>query len=184
MPVYTSKKYGYSFRYKSGGGSTDTAGRPAYSSTRTSLAPASIEEMEEIAYSIETGTGGITTIDFWDDNLLASQTAHQIHTGSGFTLSYIMPYRGSIIATAVSGSANKTAGTASFDFFINGVNSGASCLLPDSTKYAYARFNKGQYGWSTGSYVDIRVTTDGSYAPATLDFEVVCYLALDQSEVQ
>lgn len=128
-------------------------------------------------------TGGISSLVFSDSNTAANSTAHQIDDIMGTQISIVLPFRGSIVAMGVSGSAAKSAGACRFDFYINGSASGAYIDVPNQ-QYSYQRFSKAQYGWIAGDIADVRVTTDGSYSPVTNDYEVVCYLALDQSEVQ
>lgn len=77
--------------------------------------------------------------------------------------------------------AAKTAGTATFIVYINGAATTADLEWTTGETHDLATFLAGEHPFDRGDTVDIRVTTDGSFAPTTVDAEVIAYLAQTQS---
>lgn len=98
----------------------------------------------------------------------------------------VMPFAGSIIGVTVNTSANKTAGVATVAPTINGTalasgtglsavalaNAAAKASKMIDAQVSGARFN-------AGDLVGVKLTTDGSYLPTTLDWEVIIYVEFE-----
>jgi hypothetical protein len=89
----------------------------------------------------------------------------------------ILPWAGTVLGLAFFASGNKTAGTASLKVFKNGSALSAALSWADSTQKNYASYAPGTYAFAAGDELDVRVTTDGSYAPTNLEVEAFIYVA-------
>jgi hypothetical protein len=174
---------GFGSKWYSGTGVSGTGSSVTYRRVNNGISSESIEELEQLAYALEIGSGGILSIPFRYDNIGTEQTNVQMLSPSGLATSVTMPFRGSLLALGFSGTAAKSAGVMTVTLFIDGVATTAIATVP-SQRYYTAKFNKGSYGWSADSEIDLRITTDGSYAPTTNDWEAIAYVTLEQSEVQ
>lgn len=128
---------------------------------------------------------GILPIEFSLVDVGGTVTDSQLYRilgGSGgaiaVQLSYTVPFRGSIVAMSLAATTAKTAGTASFAAFRQGVDTGASLVWATSADSGFQGFQVGQYPFAAGDPLDIRVTT-ASFTPTTADVEVFLYLAQD-----
>ncbi len=125
---------------------------------------------------------GITALAGFYATPAGTASAVQMNrAGAGVALSVPTPFRGSILGIVISASTNKTAGTATFDVYVNGVPTGASLSWPTSSSSAAVSFNMDSYGFNAGDKVDVRVTTV-SYTPITAIVEATVFVAYDQSE--
>jgi hypothetical protein len=92
-----------------------------------------------------------------------------------------MSHEGSIVGIAVASSEARTAGTATFEVYKNGSTTGLTTVL-DGTDPQFA--SSAQAGsldtFIVGDRLDVRVTTDGSWAPVTADVEA----AISVSQVE
>jgi hypothetical protein len=120
---------------------------------------------------------------FSQSNLPVSQSASKLYriVGGGTIVASQIPlvvaYRGSVLALTLSASDNKTAGTAIFTVYVNNAATGASLTWSNSTSSGFASFPAGLYPLSAGDKVDVRVTTNGTYAPTTAEVEILLYLS-------
>lgn len=81
-----------------------------------------------------------------------------------------MPYAGTAKGMCVSGSAARTAGTATFQIFLNGADIGASSdAVIDATNTQFVCSTGGTGTFVAGDILDIRVTTVG-FAPTTAEW--------------
>jgi hypothetical protein len=163
-------------KYITYGHGQDTYTRAVQVLTSKNARPTDIDELESLSYNVELGAGGMSAIPFRYDNIGTGASGTQMLSPSGLATSVTMPYRGSLLAIGLSG-------TAAVTFYIDGTATGAIATVPNQRYYS-AKFNKGSYGWGADSEIDLRVTTDGSYAPTTNDWEAIAYVTLEQSEVQ
>ncbi|MFN0118452.1 MAG: hypothetical protein ACKVQC_09210 [Elusimicrobiota bacterium] len=106
-------------------------------------------------------------------NLAISQTnlQMQLEVGSAAQVvggsRIIMPFNGKAVGICVSGSAARTAGTATFQIFKNAVDIGStSDAVIDGTNTQFVCSSGGTGTFVTGDLLDIRVTTDAALLPA------------------
>jgi hypothetical protein len=96
----------------------------------------------------------------------------------------VMPYPGSIIGVTASLSGNVTAGVLTLDVTINGTATGFQALIPGvytlPEKRGYSLQEYGVKRFQAGDTIGVKITTDGSYAPTTLDLLAEVLLVLDQ----
>lgn len=131
------------------------------------------------------GTGASHSIipGFGEDNLAASLTDSQLYrqvqnvqTQTPVTAAY----NGELVGLSVASSEARTAGTATFEVFINGTGTGLTTVLDATdTQYAFAVQVAGSDSFSAGDRLDVRVTTDGSWTPTTADVEVTIFVTSD-----
>jgi len=121
---------------------------------------------------------GVLSMQFGTLNLAASQSALQLYRswpGSTATLvqaGVVQPYRGHILAMMLRSNASITAGQATFQAYTEGVVAGAT-LTWTSGYRSTATFAPGTYTFEAGNELDVRVTTDASFAPVTSDIEII-----------
>ena len=127
-------------------------------------------------------SGAVIPYSFGVLNLAASLTNSQLYRsipGSTATMAQIGApaiYRGSIVGLSCRGNGSVPAGQAAFSGWIAGAATGASIGWVSGTGI-YASFVAGAYPFNAGQELDVRVTTDGAFAPAgSLDVEVILYL--------
>jgi hypothetical protein len=127
---------------------------------------------------------GLVAYPFTAIDLAASLTNVQLNRsvdGEARQLSVSPPFRGSIVGISFRSTGSKTAGTATWTVFKDGVTTGATLTWEDAMASNYTSFPRGTYPFSAGNSLDIRITTNGSYAPLTNDVIVDLYVYLDQS---
>lgn len=118
---------------------------------------------------------GIFVVTFSITNLAASLSASQL-LREGLTLPIEMAFRGYIAALALTSTEAKSAGTASFEVFLEGAASGAKLDWTTGLTEQVAVFTKNQFGFVADQKLDVRVTTNGSYTPTTADVVLDAYL--------
>jgi hypothetical protein len=135
--------------------------------------------------SAVTDVGGVIAVKFGVINLGASQSAALLYTDTpGSTIQanqvgLVVPFRGSLAAISFKASANKTAGTATFRPYVGGA---ASSLFVDWVTGAdkgYKAIAQSSAIFEAGSEVDVRVTTDGSFTPTTVDVQITLFIVLN-----
>jgi len=97
-----------------------------------------------------------------------------------------MPHAGSIVGVTIATSANKTAGVATVTPTINGTAIAAATGLA-AVALANAAAKKVQFidaqvagaRFQQGDLLGVKLTTDGSYLPTTLDWEVIVYVEFE-----
>ena len=127
------------------------------------------------------GGGGAAYVGgFGEDNLAASLTDSQLYRNiQGVTAQspLVVDRTGSIIGIAVASTEARTAGTATFEVFKNGTGIGLTTTLDATdTQYNTATQAGGVDTFVAGDRLDVRVTTDGTWAPTTADVE--CWIIL------
>jgi hypothetical protein len=88
----------------------------------------------------------------------------------------VMPYDGSVFAIAASFSGNVTAGSFTAMLSVNGTAKATCVVVITTGSKGYAIFEAGQFPFSAGDVVGVQITTNGSYAPTTLDLAVDLYI--------
>lgn len=111
------------------------------------------------------------------NNLTASQTNLQLtfdvagnaQVAAGSRIK--MPYAGIARGSCVSGSAARTAGTATFQIWVNGVDvSATGDAIIDATNTQFVCSTSGTATFVVGDILDIRVTTNAAFAPTTTEY--------------
>ena len=93
--------------------------------------------------------------------------AAQIAAGSRFK----MPYNGIAKGICVSGSAARTAGSATFQIFRDGADIGSSSdAVIDGSNTQFVCSTGGTGTFTAGQILDVRVTTTGTFAPTTTEY--------------
>jgi hypothetical protein len=133
---------------------------------------------------------GIVTYQFGFQNLGASASATQLYRalpGAAVTLAQISVhplFRGSIVGMELNANAAKTAGTATFEAYVDGAASGASISWSSGPAYAFGSFSPGSFEFGAGSAVDVRVTTSSTFLPTTADLELILYIGQSATEAK
>lgn len=130
---------------------------------------------------------------FGQSQAAASQSAvalkRNVNAATGGSLNITgvpMPHAGSITGLTIATSANKTAGVATVTPTINGTaiaaatglaavalaNAAAKAVKFIDAQIAGTRFQQ-------GDLLGVKLTTDGSYLPTTLDWEVIIYVEFE-----
>lgn len=98
----------------------------------------------------------------------------------------VMPVAGSIVGVTIVTSANKTAGVCTVAPTINGnalaAATGLSAVaLANAALKAYKTIDAQTSGarFVAGDLIGVKLTTDGSYLPTTLDIEVIVYVVFE-----
>lgn len=115
---------------------------------------------------------------FYRVNLAASLTADQLErAGTAQAIPMSMPYSGSIVGLSIASNEARTAGDATAEVYVNGSATGFTVVL-DATDTTYA--TNTQVGlldtFDVDDEIDVRITTDGSWAPTTADIEVTVWV--------
>jgi len=119
-------------------------------------------------------TGGFRqTLDGWfQDDVAAGQTAVVLtkDDGATFTAKWIAIRAGSITGINIKSNAARSAGTLTAEAYKNGSATGLTAVLDDDpTTFAASTQTKDTDSFVAGDELDIRITTDGSWAPTTAD---------------
>lgn len=152
---------------------------PSWRSSATAAAsvpaPAPVSEPKT---STGLAPSGVLGFQFGTLNLGASQTALALYRawpGSGATLiqaGVLQPYRGHVLAMMLRASASISAGQASFEVYLEAVASGA-VLTWTSSNREMVSFAPDTYTFEARNELDVRVTTDSSFAPTSADVELI-----------
>jgi hypothetical protein len=88
-----------------------------------------------------------------------------------------MPYDGKVVGMAVSGSAARTGGTATFHVFKGGSDIGTSSdVLINGTNTQLHYSTGGTDTFVAGDILDVRVTTSGTWAPTTAEWTATVFV--------
>jgi hypothetical protein len=114
------------------------------------------------------------TIDGWyQDNVAASQAAvvlSRLGAGNAFPTKWIAPRAGSVTAVVVKSNEARSAGTLTVEVYVNGVATGLTAVLDGTNTTVKATSqNKDLDTFVAGDEIDLRITSDGSWAPTTAD---------------
>lgn len=164
-----------------GGGSTSFSTQENQSSTTSGTSGTLVQTTANIALDqpgIIEFTYGLADIAI---NLTNSQLYRIIPSASsiGAQVGAVLPSRGSIIGMTFAASANKTAGTATFTAYVAGTATGATLSWGNSVAAGQTLYAKGTYPFAAGDTLDVRITTDASFAPAASNDVIVmlyCYM--------
>ena len=129
---------------------------------------------------------GLVPFSFIYDNVTAGLSSAQMSRFVGSVpavVPVLVPYRGSIAALVLEANAAKSAGTCSFTVAISGVPVSDATLAWSSGDTAYQAYTGASYGFSAGSELDVRITTDSSFAPITVDIEVTLYIIANPNPI-
>lgn len=111
-------------------------------------------------------------VDGWyQNNVAASQTAVVLTRGPGPSAGnvWVAPRAGNLVQVRVWSNEARTAGTLTVEVYLNGVATGLTAVLnaTDTTFKATAQDPADPF--VAGDRLDIRITTDGTWAPTTAD---------------
>lgn len=113
------------------------------------------------------------SVDGWyQDDVAASQAAVALSRAAAGALptKWIAPRDGSITGLWVKSNEARTAGTLTVDVYLDGVATGLQAVLDGtSTTFTAPTQAKDVDAFTAGQELDIRITTDGSWAPTTAD---------------
>lgn len=115
------------------------------------------------------------TIDGWtQNNVAASQTSvvmvRWTTTGTGFATQWLAIRPGSITGIGVKSNAARSAGTLTVTAHINGSATALAAVLDGTNTTSKSTTQaRGVDNFVAGDVLDIRITTDGSWAPTTAD---------------
>ena len=130
------------------------------------------------------GSGGPPTsvlAGFGENDLAASLTDSQLYRnvqGTQLQIPIVVAHAGDVVGITVASSEARTAGTATFEVFIDGTGTGLTTVLNGTdTQYASNTQAPGSDSFVADNRLDVRVTTDGSWAPTTADVEATIVTA-------
>src|SRR3990172_5718264 len=129
---------------------------------------------------------GIVALPFVYDNVATGLSSAQMNRFVGsvpVAVPVLMPFRGSVAALVLEANAAKSAGTCSFTVAVDGVPVSDATLAWLTGDTAYQAYTGASYGFSAGSELDVRITTDGSFAPITVDIEVTLYVIANPNPI-
>jgi len=150
------------------------------SSTATPGTDGSVPVAQE-SVTTETSLAESVTMTSFYQATAASQTATQmLRPGAAAALSVEAPFRGSVLGLGLTASANKTAGTFTATVYVAGSATEATLTWSNSTATTTNTFLKGDYSFSAGDAIDVRVTTDAGFLPDPSTVEVILYLAFNK----
>lgn len=116
------------------------------------------------------------TVDGWHrTNVTASLTAQVLDRSgvAGVAQQWIPVRQGSITGIVVRSTEARSAGTLTVEVYKNGVGTGLTAVLNGSnTTFKTTLQAKDADGFVAGDQIDVRITTDGSWAPTTADILV------------
>ena len=127
---------------------------------------------------------GVVAHSFGLFDLAASVTAVQAFrtiSGSAVTLAQvgiIMPYSGSILGLSYVADTVKTAGSATFTPYVAGTAQLGTLAWTANNSSGVQTFTAGTYVFAAADLVDVRVTTDSSFA-GTPSVELILYVTFD-----
>lgn len=122
--------------------------------------------------TLDFGAGLRQTIDGWyQDNVPASQSATVASRLSGTAQNAFIPVRaGSITGICIWSNAARSAGTLTAEVYVNGSATGLQAILNGTNTTFKATTQAGGIDvFNAGDRIDIRISTDGSWAPTTAD---------------
>lgn len=115
----------------------------------------------------------------------ASATAMN-RPGVAAALAVPMPFRGSVVAITLRGTANISAGNLTLRVRKNGSNLASNMVFAEivwgSGAQAIARFSKGAFGFVRDDRLDLTFTTSSGYSPTTTVIEGIIWVTQDGSE--
>lgn len=136
-------------------------------------APVRIEKAVELEGDVVAAGGFRQLIDGWyQDNVAANQAAVELtRLAAGTNPNTFIPVRaGSILGVAVYSNAARSAGTLTVEVFKNGTGTGLTAVLDaTNTTFKATTQAKDTDTFAAGDRLDIRITTDASWAPTTAD---------------
>jgi hypothetical protein len=107
-----------------------------------------------------------------DENVSASLTNIQMTRFGGGVIPVVMDHAGSIVGVSVACSAARTAGTATFTVFLNGLTTGFSVVLDGTNTNNFSNTQaSGTNPFAVTGRIDVRETTTSTWAPTTTDCE-------------
>lgn len=128
----------------------------------------------------ESTGGNRFVIDEWyQDNVATSQSAVALgrfgESGNYAPKSWVAPRAGSILGIAVKSNAARTAGTLTVEVYKNGSTAtGLQAQLNGTdTQFASGYQKRGADNFAAGDYLQVKITTDGSWAPTTADIRAM-----------
>lgn len=170
-----------------GGAITSAAPQQAVTSTVSPSAPSAAPVTQAVQQLVKLPRG-ILDVEFSLQNVSASLTDSQLYRviadgagAQGYQVGFVAPFKGSLVALTVIATAAISAGSLTLTFFRNSTTTGSS-LGWRSGASAYNTIAPRTVEFSPGDILDLRITTDGSFAPTTTDIECFAYLAQDSSE--
>lgn len=145
---------------------------------------ADIQETQSAVSQVAGTPQGIIPLQFGLHNMAASLSNFQLwrvmpgSVADTHQTPVLMPFQGSVVGLSVMAHATKTAGTATFKVYKNGVllsvgGEIAQYSLPNA-QYGFQLWPGGSLWFAAGDRLDVRVSTSSDLAPApTLDVEVM-----------
>lgn len=163
------------------GTAADTFARLAVGANKLALHAASAETTG-LKWQLPGGRSSLP--GFHRENLAASLTASQLERSLSATLDAALPvvvtHPGSITGISVASTEARTASTATFEVYKNGVATGLTCVLDGTnTTFAFGVQAIDLDTFAAGDRLDVRVTTTGTWTPTTADVEAVIVVQYD-----
>lgn len=105
---------------------------------------------------------------FYVPNPAISQTAQRFTWAGGTTQgAMVMPYSGSVTGLGIWLTSARTAGTVSATVYVNDVATSLVATINTNVNKGYAVVAAGTINFAAGDIVNLRYTTDGTWAPTT-----------------
>ena len=124
-------------------------------------------------------------LSFFQDNVAASQTNVGLDPGLGAGFfAHLMPRAGHVIGFGVRVNDARTAGTLTATALVDGAAL-ADTIALDGTNATVITSQRGVEtvnSFNAGSYIGLRITTDGSWAPVTADLIGVMHIQFSMED--
>ena len=112
--------------------------------------------------------------------LTAVQLGRSTKDNGDFVLPVVVDRAGSIIGVSVASAEARSAGTLTVEVYKNGVATGLTAVIDGTnTQYGYGTQAVGSDTFTARDRLDVRVTTDGTWAPTTADIEAKITVGYD-----
>ena len=140
------------------------------------ITPKGTGQLAMTGNDLNCGGGYRQTFDlFFQDNVAISQSAVILarNAAPAFGDKLVLPRAGSITAVCVKSNAARTAGTLTVEVFKAAAGTGLTAVLDGTnTTYKATTQAKDTDTFAAGDELDVRITTDGTWAPTTADIRV------------
>lgn len=114
-----------------------------------------------------------------------AQASTRLYSDTGPTLKasvqgIVVPWDGHIISLSYTATGNKSAGALSVAGQRNGSDYTDAVAMADGVNNGFQTWSPGEFPFDAGDELRASITTNGSFAPTTLDMEAVLYIARSQ----
>lgn len=130
-----------------------------------------VGEWFEVCRSLNGAGSRSMLVDGWfQDNMAASQSSVALTRGAGaITNRFYCPNAGYLTKLGLALSANRSAGTLTLEYWVNGGGPNRAIFVSTNIAYAVSTYPRLHTSINAADYIELKITTDGSWAPTTDD---------------